>query len=247
MKKIIIALCFFLTINIAHADICYDIDEKTIQKATEILKTQKEIFSYCSICSNAEPERITINKIKSGNPILINDNGIDLAHVYYKNGNSFINLGIAANCIPANEYGIKATLPDLPIIHHTIESDKLKAKKQAKYIFDTCLTQNNNDNEHMTTADMVAQNTLINDCLEQAIKQEIDKGFEQEYQTEMYQYVENARKNIYKFYLNFYDANKYCAPYCGTISVLLPYNNESIFLVNILEDLLYLNISKDKM
>ena len=37
----------------AKADICYDINHDISAIAVEILKSQKEIYKYCSICKDA--------------------------------------------------------------------------------------------------------------------------------------------------------------------------------------------------
>ena len=116
-KLILCTLIICFHTHLALSDICYDItDNDVITKATDILKQQNEIYDYCSVCMNAEPRKIIIHEIKAGNPILINQQGIDLAHIYYKNGNNFVNLGVASGCFSANEYGIKEKLEKLPII-----------------------------------------------------------------------------------------------------------------------------------
>ena len=43
---------------------------------------------------------------------------VDLAHIYYKEGDDFVNLGVASGCISENEHNIKAKLDDLPDIHY---------------------------------------------------------------------------------------------------------------------------------
>ena len=113
-KLILCTLIIFFQANLALSDICYDItDNDVITKATDILKQQNEIYDYCSVCMNAEPRKIIIHEIKAGNPILINQQGIDLAHIYYKDGNNFVNLGVTSGCFSANEYGIKEKLEKL--------------------------------------------------------------------------------------------------------------------------------------
>lgn len=236
-------ICFHA--HLALSDICYDItDNDVITKATDILNQQNEIYDYCSVCMNAEPRKIIIHEIKAGNPILINQQGIDLAHIYYKDGSDFVNLGIASGCFSANEYGIKEKLEKLPIIQRTPESDKTEAEQKAQIAYDTCVEQYKTTSEHLTTADMVARNTLINDCLTTKIKQEISIGFTPQVQEEMNQYLAQIRKNTLDFYSKFYAENKYCDNKCGTMADILPFTNEGNTLLEILTQLFYLNITK---
>ncbi len=246
MKKLILCgLLIFFNIKSSLADICYDISKDTVEKAYAVINKQTEVYSYCSICPDAEPRKIVIHEIRKGNPLIVNGEEVDLAHLYYKKDNQFINVGVASGCIPADKYGIKAKLDNLSVIHRTEEEDRAAAKERAEKTYETCITENTNTRDHITTADMVVQNTLINDCLEKAVKHEIEQGFEIEIRKEMYQYLENARKNIFKFYLDFYSANKYCDGRCGSYSVLLPYIDEGEMLKKMLEKLFYLNITKN--
>ena len=98
----------FLLITNSWADVCYDIDKKAADKAVEIIKKQKEIYKYCSICPDVEPEKIIVHKVQNKGTVYVNDAYIDVAHVYYKQGNKFINLGVASECIQAGDYNIPA-------------------------------------------------------------------------------------------------------------------------------------------
>lgn len=82
----------------AWSDICYEIKENAIARAEEILKHQKEIYQYCSICQETQIRKITIKDVKSDSPLLINNEAVDLAHIYYKEGDDFVNLGVASGC-----------------------------------------------------------------------------------------------------------------------------------------------------
>lgn len=243
MKKMLLCLFFTFCVYPVWADICYDVTGNTIMKASEILRHQKEIYKYCSICDNEEASKIIIEEIHSNNPLLINGEAIDLAHVYYKENGKFINLGISSGCISSDDYDIKEKLDTLPIVHREKDNIQIEAKKKALDIYKICAEQNKSSSD-LTTADMVIQNTLVNNCLNDAIKKEIDKGFVSEIQKEMKEYLEQARKNVFKFYDRIYNSNKYCYGQCGTSSLLLPYVDENALLMDVLEKLLYLNMIK---
>ena len=246
----IIILILFMIISCFNAkcawsDICYEIKENAIARAEEILKHQKEIYQYCSICQETQIRKITIKDVKSDSPLLINNEAVDLAHIYYKEGDDFVNLGVASGCISENEHNIKAKLDDLPDIHYLKEGTTEKAKEKAKKAYEDCVEQNKSLQEHQTTAEMVRVNTLINNCLTEKIKQEIAQGFDEDMRQGMYQDIEKMRKSISDFYGKIYSANKYCEGRCGTISTLLPYVDEGSVLIEMLEKLFYLNINKN--
>lgn len=129
MKKFILILGLLPVFSTnARADICYNINEQVATKALEILQNQNEIYQYCSICPAAETKTISVNKIQNGNPIYVNDIALDLAHIYYKKDNKFINLGVASGCIKAGEYDIQAELKNLA--NPMNSTSKIKALKQ---------------------------------------------------------------------------------------------------------------------
>ena len=92
---------------------------------------------------------------------------------------------------------------------------------------------------------MIERNIKANDCLNTAINQEIQKGFNAEQQVKIKQYVEQLRKNTIGFYYGIYAENKYCEGSCGTITNIIPYSDENKMLSELLERLLYLNITKN--
>ena len=235
-------VCLFITDAIA--DICYDVDEKIAQKAVDIIQKQKEIYDYCSICPDANPQIIPVDNVQNSNPVYVHNIALDLAHTYYKDGNKFVNLGVASGCIKAGEYNISAELDYLPNINHTKEDSREQAKIQAQDLFKKCVAEAELK-DNATTADMVQQNIKINDCLEYAIKQEIEKGFVSDEQTKILEYVEQIRKTSLKFYFGVYAENKYCHGGCGSMSNILPYADEGKILMDMLEKLIYLNISKN--
>ena len=245
MKKFIIIIGVFLAlITNVKADICYDIDEKAANKAAEIIKTQKEIYKYCSICPDAEQETIMVHTVQNNGSVYVNDVAVDVAHVYYKKGNKFINLGVASGCIKAGEYDIKAELDDLPDIHHTKESYRKQAKEQSHEIYEKCVDKAQ-PKENTTTSGMMEQNIKINDCLASVIKSEIENSFNPEQHKEMIETLKQIRKSVWKFYYNIYAENKYCYGACGTITNVLPFADEGKMLMEMLEKLIYLNLSKN--
>ncbi len=246
MKKFgLILFLFSMVISLnAKADICYDITPEVSAKAVKILEKQKEIWDYCSICETATPQQILIKEVKIGIPLFVNGNPIDLAHTYYKENDKFINLGIATNCIKNNEYNIAAELNNLPNINNEGRDYRKEAKNQAQEIFKTCLNENMN-NEIVTTNKNIEQNQRINNCLSTAIETEIKKGFATDEQQKMLNYLQILRKNIFDFYYGIYAENKYCFGACGSITALLPFTNEYDLLIDMLENLLYLNLTKN--
>ena len=53
------------------------------------------------------------------------------------------------------------------------------------------------------------------------------------------------RKNTIGFYDGIYAENRYCEGSCGTITNIIPYSDENKMLSELLEHLLYLNITKN--
>ena len=240
-EKIILAigLTLFFSTN-TKADICFDVSDEVASKAMSILEKQKEIYNYCTICEHSKPQMVPIKKVTRDKKIYVNGHPIDLAHTYFKQDNKYINLGIAAGCIEDGKYGISAKLDDLAEFRHTKEIDKKQAKQKAKAIFDECINKIKND-KYKTTQDMIERDIKINNCLTEAIKQEIQKGFNPKQQPQILEYVEQTRKGTWNFYHTIYTANKYCYGQCGSINSLLPYNDERLILMQMLEKLLYLN------
>ena len=245
MKKsvLFIALLWIYAFNV-HADVCYDISKDIADKAVEIIKTQKVLYNYCSICPDTKAVEITIKDIENSNPIKVNGKSLDLAHTYYKENNKYINLGIKTGCIKNEQYNILAELKELPEIHHTVEGNKALAKSLTQKIYENCFASVEKLPDQ-TTNDMIERNIKINDCLNTAINQEIQKGFNAEQQVKMRQYVKQLRKATMGFYYSVYAENKYCEGSCGTIANIIPYSDEGKMLSELLEHLLDLNNTKN--
>lgn len=250
MKKfiLILSLAAISLLNSAPqalADVCYDIDKDTANKVVCIIKQHSEIYEYCSICQTAKPTKINVENVKNTNPILVNDRPLDIAHLYYKKENKFINIGVEAGCIKAGEYGIMPDLDRLMVISPSEESNRQQAKNKAQEIYHQCLAVNSKESNKTTTAEMIKQNSKVNECLAAAVQQEIERGFSKEKQQEMSEYLLKSRKAVFNFYDRIYSQNKYCLGQCGSMANLLPYSDEGYLLQKMLEDLIYLNIAKN--
>lgn len=245
MKKFVCFLGLFLTFNTnTWADICYDVDSKVANDAVNIIKTQKEIYKYCSICPDANPQIVPVDNVQNSSPVYVHGIALDLAHTYYKQDNKFVNLGVVSKCIKAGEYNIVAELESLPDIHHTKESDREQAKTQSQENYKICV-EKAQIKENPTTSDMIEQNIRVNNCLSNIIKLEIEKGFNYDQQKEMLETLNQIRKAVWKFYFGIYAENKYCYGECGTMSSILPYVYENKILMEMLEQVIYLNIIKN--
>lgn len=245
MKKIalILGICLAFNTNV-RADVCYDVNDMVASNAVDIIQKQKEIYQYCSICLEAKSKTIFVKNVKKGNPVYVDDIALDLAHTYYKQDNKFINLGIASGCIQAGEYNIVAELESLSDVHYTKEDNRKLAKKQSYESYKKCVNESP-IKEDATSSDMIGQSTKINDCLANEIKLEIEKGFNPVQQKEMLETLNKIRKDTWKFYFGIYAENKYCYGACGTMSNILPYINENKILIEMLEQVMYLNIAKN--
>jgi hypothetical protein len=135
-----------------------------------------------------------------------------------------------------------ASLKELLPAHKTSEADKSKAKKQTQEAIQTCFNENKNNKEHITTSDMIARNSLYIECIINTIKEELKKVFNKQEYSDIINSLDNMQKNIFSFYSQFYQTNKYCDPSCGSISLVKPYIDEEKILEYILEDVIYLNI-----
>ncbi len=247
MKKIYMAFGILLAgfAVEARADVCYDVSESTASQAAAIIKTQKVIYDYCSICQTAKPHAIKVKTVESTNSVMVNGKPLDLAHTYYKENNKYINLGIKTGCIHDGQYNISAELNDLPEIHRTEADNQKIAKSQAQKIYDKCFTESAEKLSSSVTSDMVEGSIEVNDCLNAAINQEIKNGFDKEQQAKMEQAVKQLRQSTRDFYVGVYAENKYCIGHCGTITNIIPYADENKILSELLERLLYLNIAQN--
>ena len=245
MKKFALIFAFALSLSLnAYADVCVEVSKDVAAKAISLIEKQTEIYEFCSICDEAKPQILTVQNITKDKSVYIDGKSIDLAHTYFRQDNEYLNLGIASGCIEDGKYGISAKLDNLAEFHHTKENDKNLDKQQANAIFDECVSRIEN-NKSKTTQDMIEHNIKINNCLVEAVKQEIQKGFNPQQQAQMLEYLEQTRNGVWNFYNEIYTANKYCYGQCGSMSSLLAYSDEGHILMQMLERLLYLNRAKN--
>lgn len=254
MKKILLIVTMLVFAQNAKADICAFVDKQVAEKAVEILQKQSEIIDYCSLCASSTPQTIEIKTVeiqprqlndKNYSAVEVNKIGIDLAYIYLKKGKRYENLAYLSGCKEVKKHDI-----------HQFEDNFLKKKKMskeemykkskdasesmAKKCMDTFFVK-----ENPTTHDSLVASTQANDCIAEAIKQEIKKGFEPEEQKEMLQYLTQLRKPFFHFYDKIYNSNKYCIGQCGTTAQLYPYEDEAFMLEQMFERLKFLNITKN--
>lgn len=245
MKKIALICSFTLLFGFnVYADVCVEVNEESATKAVSIIEKQKKIYNYCSICDDAKPQTISVKNVTKDKKVYVNGIAIDLAHTYFKQDNTYINLGIASGCIENKTYGISAKLDNLTKFHQTKEIDKKQATQKAEAIYHACIYKIEND-KTKTTQDIIRHNAKINNCLAEAVEQEIKKGFNPEQQSQILQNFEQTRKGVWNFYNDIYTTNKYCYGQCGSITSLLAYSDEGLILMQMLKSLLYLNIAKN--
>ncbi|MBQ8784954.1 MAG: hypothetical protein IJZ59_02805 [Alphaproteobacteria bacterium] len=245
LKKILIiifATCIFY--KTANADVCYYINKQTIKNAVEIIKKQKEVFKYCSICPSAEALKIAVKNISETSPIAINGTNVDIAHLYYFKNNNFINIGIEAGCIKNGQYGIEKSLNKLPILYDSKEKNMELIEAKIQKIHNKCSSLSKNKN-NITTNDMIDYNSQCSQYFIEEIKKEIKTAFSPHEQTKMLEYLSQSENAIFNFYNNIYSANKYCDGQCGTMATYLPYIDKISMLEKMLKKLLYLNLTKN--
>ena len=117
------------------------------------------------------------------------------------------------------------------------------AEKKAQEMDDYCTKKCMNDKDQETTAGMAKNAYAMNECMFDAVKAEIIKGFNEE-QQEMLEVVKQLRTYTYKFSEIYFNANKYCYGRCGTMASLFPIADEGIMMRDLLARLLFLNWHK---
>ena len=140
---------------------------------------------------------------------------------------------------PANNSSSK---PDIT----RMDTSELRAyaEKKAQEIDDYCTKKCMNDKDQETTAGMAKNAYAMNECMFDAVKAEIIKGFNEEQQQEMFEAVKQLRTYTYKFSEIYFNANKYCYGRCGTMAALFPIADEGMMMRDLLARLLFLNWKK---
>ncbi len=90
-----------------------------------------------------------------------------------------------------------------------------------------------------TTGDMTEWGYKVNNCLEDAIIEEIKKGFLPTNHAEIINHLKMLRKGTFLLNGDIYIINKYCYGSCGTQGLVLPYGDEIDTLKTILEKMVY--------
>ena len=108
----------------------------------------------------------------------------------------------------------KYTSSDEPDVTH-MDTPELRAyaAKKAQEIDDYCTQKCMNDKDQETTAGMAKNAYAMNECMFDAVKAEIIKGFNEEQQQEMLEAVKQLRTYTYKFSEIYFNANKYWCKY----------------------------------
>ena len=96
MKKLVLILGLFLSLSAnAWADVCYNVNEIVAKKAIDIIKLQKEIYQYCSICADAEPQTLEVHDVNC--PPLQNE------REFIKNYNIILSSELLSEIISSNK------------------------------------------------------------------------------------------------------------------------------------------------
>ena len=130
------------------------------------------------------------------------------------------------------------------ITHMDIPELRAYAEKKAQEIDDYCTKKCMNDKDQETTAGMAKNAYAMNECMFDAVKAEIIKGFNEEQQQEMLEAVKQLRTYTNQFSYIYFNENKYCYGHCGTMASLFPIADEGIMMRDLLAKLLFLNWHK---
>ena len=133
---------------------------------------------------------------------------------------------------------------ELDVTHMDTPELRAYAEKKAQEMDDYCTKKCMNDKDQETTAGMAKNAYAMNECMFDAVKAEIIKGFNEEQQQEMLEAVKQLRTYTYKFSEIYFNANKYCYGRCGTMAALFPIADEGMMLRDLLARLLFLNWKK---
>ncbi len=223
MKKLFLILGISLIFGTnTWADVCYDIDLQTARKAVTIIKSQKEIYEYCSICDEAEPKTLKVGDVKESNPVYVNGIALDLAHTYYKQKDKFVNLGVAAGCIKDGDYNIAAEIESF--------DDYIREKNKIKYLkqkFTECSTTFETEEKKCPeTWSMKCHNYLIQahknvQLCYKKIAIDLFYSYYNLPKSDAEKRIDTFQKFIYKQYSFIYNESSYCKKNNCGVSVYL--------------------------
>lgn len=250
LRTILILLISIFFAQSVRADVCDFVSQKTALKAVNIIEKEHEIIYYCELCNDAKMVSKNVNEVnykkvdEKNFEVLLNGKNIDLAYIYIKKSNSYDNLAFLSGCDEAKKYNITASRKDFPIKKETTKADiSLKSKVNAQAVLKKCM-EIAFAKENLSTYDFLIASENVNGCLVNAIKKEIEKGFEVKEQDEMLQNLKQSRKAVFAFYDKIYNSNKYCIGQCGATAQIFPYEDEAKLLQQMLERLIFLNLAK---
>lgn len=251
MKIFLLIVMMLIFAQKAQADVCAFVSKKTAIKAVNIIKKEQEIIHYCELCSDAKMVSENVNKVdyskvdEKNFEVLLNGKNVDLAYVYIKKSKNYDNLAFLSGCDETKKYNIQTTRKDFPIIKEITKEDMYqKSKVDAQVVLENCMNAAF-AKENPKTYDSLIASQKTNDCIVEAIKKEIKKGFEPKEQEEMLKNLKQSRQAIFNFYDKIYNSNKYCIPQCGITAQAFPYEDETKLLQQMLESLLFLNLEKN--
>ena len=96
----LLAILCLLFATAAFADQAAWIAKDAAQEAAAIIKKQAVVIEYCEPCGNAKRKEIPVKtvEVKKADDtyweVLLNDEEIDLAYIYIKDGNLWVNLAM---------------------------------------------------------------------------------------------------------------------------------------------------------
>ena len=113
-RTIITSLILFFTTLVVHADQAIHLNTQEKIQAMFLLKYAFQLRGYCEPCNNHEINYIDVEEVKAkkipyGWHILVNDDVVDLAYLYYKQDTHWINV---AKVLDMNVSGVPMYLSD---------------------------------------------------------------------------------------------------------------------------------------
>lgn len=111
MKNVMLSgfLFVFFPLSVI-ADQCAWVEKDVAEKADALLKQQSTFLSYCEPCGEKKPTEIEVDSVSVQQPtgagdyyeVLINDENVDLAYTYIKQGEAYHNLAILTGCVASS-------------------------------------------------------------------------------------------------------------------------------------------------
>ena len=115
LKRIAIAACVTLSCGVVvWADQAACLTEKDANKAAEVLRVAKQLREYCAPCDDTGWRKVDIETVdvvggSCGTEVKVNGSGIDLAYVYVREDDKWVNL---AKVVGVKVHDVPKVLPD---------------------------------------------------------------------------------------------------------------------------------------